>query len=104
MTRPRGVAQGKKAQGSSAKTWQEKTRRRSSIPSVGAAEDHDRSGSFEVLERSGPGGGRRACGRTLAVTPHGLLGRQDERGEAGQRLSQLQERVLQERQARHTGA
>lgn len=31
----------------------------------------------------------------LAVAPHGLLGCQDERGEAGQRLGQLQEWVLQ---------
>lgn len=30
----------------------------------------------------------------LAVTPHGLLGCQNERSEAGQRLGQLQERVL----------
>lgn len=30
----------------------------------------------------------------LAVAPHGFLGCQDERGEAGQRLGQLQEWVL----------
>ncbi len=38
----------------------------------------------------------------LAVAPHGFLGCQDERGEAGQRLGQLQEWVLQTDRQRNT--
>lgn len=37
----------------------------------------------------------REGGRGLAVTPHSLLGCQNERGEAGQRLGQFQEWMLQ---------
>lgn len=38
----------------------------------------------------------------LAVTPHGLLGSQNERSEAGQRLGQLQERVLHTNRKKNT--
>lgn len=40
--------------------------------------------------------------RGLAVAPHGLLGCQDEWGEAGQRLGQLQEWMLQTDEGEHT--
>lgn len=43
------------------------------------------SGDFRKRERE----------RGLAVTPHSLLGCQNERGEAGQRLGQFQEWMLQ---------
>lgn len=51
------------------------------------------------MRRRGLGG--RVGGGSLAVIPHGLLGRQDERSEAGQRLGQLQERMLRERNETH---
>lgn len=56
--------------------------------------------SLETGGGEGKGGGEGR--RSLAVTPHGLLGCQDERSEAGQRLGQLQERVLREKRPNRT--